>query len=185
MPELALATVYEVDHPASQQDKLRRIGNREPTAGRVVWAAVDLAGECLGPALERVGFDRQAVTTWVWEGVVPYLTADEVSGTVAQVAQLSAPGSQIVVNYQARSLPTSIMRHLVRLVLRVSRQPDPFAGEPWRSVWRPERMRRLLGRNGFAVLRDSDLLNLSEGLGLPSDNDGSLRNGHVAVAVRA
>jgi len=42
-----------------------------------------------------------------------------------------------------------------------------------------------LGRNGFAVIRDSDLLNLAEGLGLPSDNDGSLRNGHVAVAVRA
>jgi methyltransferase (TIGR00027 family) len=184
MPELARATVYEVDHPASQQDKLRRIGGRRPAAGRVVWAAVDLAGQRLGPALEQAGFDRQAVTTWVWEGVVPYLTADQVRATVAQVAELSAPGSQIVVNYQTRSLQASIMRRFVRLVLRVSRQPDPFAGEPWRSLWRPDGMRRLLGRNGFHVIRDGDLLGLSEGLALPSDNDGSLRNGHVAVAVR-
>jgi hypothetical protein len=123
MPELASATVYEVDHPASQQDKLRRIGGREPTAARVAWVAVDLAGQRLGPALEQAGFDRQAVTTWVWEGVVPYLTADQVRATVA-------------------------------------------------------------GSNGFHVIRDSDLLSLSEGLGLPSDNDGSLRNGRVAVAVR-
>jgi methyltransferase (TIGR00027 family) len=183
MPGLARARVYEVDHPASQQDKLRRIGGRTPTAERVVWVAVDLASQRLGPALEDAGFDPQAVTTWVWEGVVPYLTADEVRRTVAQVAQLSTPGSQLVVNYQARSVRTSAMRGVMRLVLRVSRQPDPLAGEPWRSMWRPGHMRGLLERNGFHVLRDSDLLSLSEGLGLPSDNDGSLRNGRVAVAV--
>jgi len=32
---------------------------------------------------------------------------------------------------------------------------------------------------------DSRRLRLPEGLGLPSDNNGSLGNGHVAVAVRA
>ena len=42
-PELAGATVFEVDHPASQQDKLRRIGGLAPMAGRVVPVAIDLA----------------------------------------------------------------------------------------------------------------------------------------------
>jgi methyltransferase (TIGR00027 family) len=184
MVELAPATVFEVDHPASQQDKLRRIGGRAPTAGRVVWVAVDLASERLGPALEDAGFDRQAATTWVWEGVVPYLSADEVRATAAQVAALSAPGSRIVVSYQAKSLPTTVMRGAMRLVLRLSRQRDPLAGEPWRSLWRPERMRSMLQDSGFYVTWDSDLLTLSDGLGLPRGNDGSLRNGRVAVAVR-
>jgi methyltransferase (TIGR00027 family) len=184
MSELARAAVFEVDHLASQQDKLRRIGGLAPVAGRVVSVAIDLASERLGPALERAGFDRQAVTTWVWEGVVPYLTVDQVRATVAQIAELSAPGSRLVVNYQTKSLPTTIMRAAMRLVLRVSRQPDPLEGEPWRSKWRPDRMRSMLSDNGFDVASDSDLLILSEGMALPSKNNGSLRNGRVTVAVR-
>jgi methyltransferase (TIGR00027 family) len=184
MSELARAAVFEVDHLASQQDKLRRIGDLAPTAGRIVSVAIDLASERLGPTLERAGFDRQAVTTWVWEGVVAYLTAGEARATVAQIAELSAPDSRLVVNYQRKSLPTTVMRGAMRLVLRVSRQPDPLAGEPWRSLWRPDRMRSMLGDNGFDVTSDSDLLTLAEGLALPSDNHGSLRNGRVAVAVR-
>ena len=49
---------------------------------------------------------------------MPYLTAGEVRATVAQIAELSAPGSRLVVNYQARSLPTTVMRVAMRLVLR-------------------------------------------------------------------
>jgi len=94
-------------------------------AGRVIPVAVDLAAERLGPTLESAGFDRQAVTTWVWEGVVPYLTAGEVRATVAQMAELSAPASRLVVNYQAKSLPTSVMRVAMRLLLRVTPTAGP------------------------------------------------------------
>jgi len=176
--------VFEVDHPASQQDKLRRVGGRVPIAAQVVPVAVDLAGEPLGPSLEGAGFDREAVTTWVWEGVVPYLTEGDVRATVAQVAELSAPASRLVVNYQAKSLPTTVMRAAMRLLLRVTRQPDPLAGEPWRSLWRPDHLPNMLSDNGFDVTTDEDLLTLAEGLALPPGNTGSLRNGRVAVAVR-
>lgn len=184
MPELAAATVFEVDHPASQRDKQRRIGGMPPTAGKLVFVPVDLAKEALAPNLERAGFDRRLSTTWVWEGVVPYLTAGQVRVTVAQLAELSAPGSWLVVNYQAKSLPVTVMRAAMRLVLRVFRQSDPMAGEPWRSLWRPDAMRTLLNHNGFDTTRDDDLLTLAAGLGLPSDNDGSLRNGRVTLTVR-
>jgi methyltransferase (TIGR00027 family) len=184
MPELEGATVFEVDHPASQQDKLRRVDGLRPTARRVVFVAIDLASERMGPALTSAGFDGRAETTWVWEGVVPYLAADGVRATVAQIAELSAQASRLVVNYQAKSLPTTVMRAAMRLVLRASRQPDPLASEPWRSLWRPDGMRSMLGGNGFDVTSDRDLLTLSEGLALPSGNSGSLRNGRVAVAVR-
>jgi methyltransferase (TIGR00027 family) len=183
MPGLARATVFEVDHAASQQDKLRRIGGLAPAA-RLVPVAVDLARERLGPALGGAGFDRQTPTTWVWEGVVPYLSAEEVRATLTQVAELSAPGSRLVVNYQAKSLPARVMRTAVRVVLRAARQPDPLTGEPWRSLWRPAAMRRMLDEHGFDVVSDSDLLTLSDGLSLPAGNTGSLRNGRVALATR-
>jgi methyltransferase (TIGR00027 family) len=184
MPELSATTVLEVDHPASQRDKQRRIGELAPTAAAVVPVAVDLEHERLRPALERAGFDANAPTTWVWEGVVPYLTEEAVVSTVSQVADLAAPGSLLVVNYQSRSLTASVMRRVMRMVMRVTHQPDPLAGEPWRSAWSPAAMRTMLSENGFETASDDDLLTLASGLGLPSDAAASLRNGRVAVAVR-
>ena len=184
MSELADVTVFEVDHPASQRDKLRRIGDHTPTALRVVSVEVDLATQTLSPTLENAGFDRQAVSTWVWEGVVPYLFADDVRAAVAQIAELCAPGSRLVVNYQAKSAWVSLMRGAMRLILRLTRQPDPLAGEPWRSLWRPEGMQRLLHDSGFRVVSDDDLFTLAVGFELPSDVEGSLRNGRVVLAVR-
>ena len=71
----------------------------------------------------------------------------------------------------------------MRLVLRATRQEDPFAREPWRSLWRPDGIRKLLSDNGFDVESDHDLLELSAGLDLPAGSPGSLRNGRVAVAT--
>lgn len=185
MGELAATTVFEVDHPASQADKLRRVAGRMPVARRVVPVAVDLADDPLAPALEAAGFDASTATTWVWEGVVPYLTPDAVHATVGQLAALSAPGSLLVVSYQARSLTAGAMRRIVRAVSRLSGQDDPMAGEPWRSTWSPASLREMLADNAFRLTSDDDLLTLAEGMDLPHDADASLRNGRVAVAVRA
>jgi methyltransferase (TIGR00027 family) len=184
MTELARTTVFEVDHPASQRDKLRRVSALAPVAERVVPVAVDLTSARLAGPLDTAGFDRHAASTWVWEGVVPYLTAADVRATLAQLRELTASGSRLVINYQARSLPTTVMRKVMGLVLRLSGQPDPLAHEPWRSLWRPDDLRDLLGVNGFSVTSDSDLLTGFEALDLPPENNGSLRNGRVAIAVR-
>ena len=184
MPELAGATVFELDHPASQRDKRRRVGDRTPLAGRVVWVPADLARERLEDALGQTGFDRHAATTWVWEGVVPYLSPAAVRATTAALSTLSAPGSRLVVNYQDRSLSASVLRVVMRLVLRLARQPDPMAGERWRSLWSPSQIRTMLGDNDFEVTHDADLLTLTSGLDVPTDNVASFRNGRVAVAVR-
>ena len=184
MSELADVTVFEVDHRASQQDKLRRISDRTPTALSVLPVEVDLATQPLSPTLANAGFDRRVASTWIWEGVVPYLTADDVRSTVAQITELCAPGSRLIVNYQAKSAVVTLLRRAMRLILRITRQPDPLAGEPWRSLWRPDEMQRLLHDNDFRVVSDADLLTLAAGLELPPEFDGSLRNGRVVLAVR-
>ena len=184
MDELAAATVFEVDHPASSHDKKRRLSGRPPTAGRVVAVEVDLARDPLAPPLTASGFSPATPTTWVWEGVVPYLAARAVRHTVAHIGALSATGSRLVISYQARSWRTAMLRKLMRVVFRVARQRDPLAGEPWRSWWTPQSMRRLLAPHGFEVERDDDLLTLSAGLDLPAGRESSLRNGRIVVATR-
>jgi hypothetical protein len=46
-------------------------------------------------------------------------------------------------------------------------------------------MAGLLGRHGFTVERDDDLLSVAEQLGSPTDHARSVRTGRVAVARRA
>jgi len=178
------AVVFAVDHPASQADARARTAGLTPAAGRLEFVPVDLAADDLAGALARAGHDAGSPTTWVWEGVVPYLTDDEVRATVTAVAGRSAPGSVLVVQYQTRSWRATGGRRLSGLLMRLTRTDDPLAGEPWRSLWTPADMGRLLGENGFAVASDEDLLVLAGRLGSPATHRRSLANGRVAVARR-
>jgi methyltransferase (TIGR00027 family) len=146
----------------------------------VRFTPVDLAADDLGAALDAAGHDRLAPTTWLWEGVVPYLTRDAVRVTLAALAARTAPGSALVVNYQAPSLKAAGGRLLARLL-----GASATSGEPWRSLWKPRHMAALLAEYGLRVASDDDLLALAESYGVPPRSRTSLRSGRVAVAVAA
>ncbi|MGW5416794.1 class I SAM-dependent methyltransferase [Actinomadura geliboluensis] len=182
LPALAAATVFCVDHPATQADARERAAGLTPVAGRLVFAPVDLTTEPLDAALEAAGHDRAAPTVWVWEGVVPYLREPEVAATATALAGRSAPGSVLLVNYQVPSLTAALGRGVLNLVARAGRVETATADEPWRSAWRPAEMAGLLAARGFAVERDADLLRLAREIGSPAAHSRSLRNGRVAVS---
>jgi methyltransferase (TIGR00027 family) len=187
MAELADAIVFEVDHPATQADKRERLGLRTPAAKEVRFAATDFARQELGETLEVAGHRTGSPTTWVWEGVVPYLTAEQVAATVAAIKIRSAPRSRLVVNYQAPSVRAGMGQLIGRAMLRLARSPDPWRDEPHRSHWTPEQLSALLAEHGFSTLHDRDLLEISSALGLSRDAGdlgGSLPYGHVLVAER-
>lgn len=180
MPELAGADVYEVDQPASQQDKRDRAGvldGKPPT-----FVAVDFGRDRLGEALGAAGHRSAEPTTWVWEGVVPYLTAEQVAGTVQQVAALSPAGSRLIVNYQARSFAARFGRYIARAMARSGGRANPWAAEPWLSTWTPDSMGGLLRRHGFTVIRDDHLLTLATDLLDDATDTMSFRSGRVTVA---
>jgi methyltransferase (TIGR00027 family) len=185
LPELRDTRVFALDRPASQADARERAAALAPVTDRLTFVPVDLAREAIDDALARAGHDVRVATTWVWEGVVPYLTPAAVETTVAGLSTRSAPGSVLVVNYQSPSWVAAVGRRVARVMARVSRQDSPLAGEPWRSLWTPERMRDLLGRHGFVVRSDDDLLSIAGGIGSPTANSRSVATGRVAVAVAA
>ncbi|MEU6283302.1 class I SAM-dependent methyltransferase [Streptomyces sp. NPDC047028] len=194
LPELAGTDVWEVDHPASQEDKRARLAAAAPadrtvdedgpgpagppvTARFVRFTPVDFAVDDLGAALDAAGHDPARPTTWLWEGVVPYLTRDEVRATVAALAARTAPGSALVVNYQTPSVKAAAGRLLARVL-----GSSVTSGEPWRSLWRPEQLAALLAEYGLRVVSDDTLLALAHSLGSPTRVRASLRSGRVAVA---
>ncbi|MCZ1003657.1 class I SAM-dependent methyltransferase [Streptomyces mirabilis] len=183
LPELADTDVWEVDHPASQQDKQERLaeaGTPPVVARSVRFTPVDFATDDMGSALEAAGHDASVPTTWLWEGVVPYLTHDEVRATVRAVADRSAPGSALVLNYQGPSVKASAGRLIARVL-----NSSVTASEPWRSLWKPQKMAVLLAEYGLRVVSDEDLLAIANRLESSMRGRTSLRSGRVAVARRA
>lgn len=175
MPELADVTVFEVDHPDSQRSKRTRAASLTQTARDVHFVPVDFTRDRLDDALASAGHDPARQTTWVWEGVVPYLELADIESTLRVVEARSAPGSHLIVMYQS----ASIIRKTVGLFLRL-------LGEPFRSAFSANEMGTLLERFGFHVVRDEDLASIATRL-CPAFADATLvlRDMRIAAAARA
>lgn len=180
MPELADVDVFEVDHAGSQQDKRERAAGLHPAAGSLQFVPLNLTREGLGSALGSAGHEESRPTTWVLEGVIPYLTPSDAAATVAAVAARSAPGSQLVVSYPPGSPASLLGRLLARGFLLLTGRGDPMAHEPRRSSWTPASVRALLGDAGLQVTDDIAFVTLADELSLSSRHLGS---GRVAIAV--
>ena len=183
MKELAGVDVFEVDHPASQHEKRDRIGDEVPLARSLRYVPVDFTRDRLDAAFAEAGHQPSTPTTWIWEGVVPYLDRPAVAATVAVVSGLSAPGSNLIVNYQSPSVLAAVGRIVARAMNASARRRSPWADEPRRSAWTPEAMRRLLTGHGFTVTSDDDLLGLARRLSSPVRRRISLRTGRIVVAT--
>jgi len=182
MDELAGVDVFEVDHPASQADKRERVTPLHLAARSMQFVAVDFSADDLGAVLEDAGHRMSDPTTWVWEGVVPYLTPAEVETTARVVSARSAPGSRLIVNYQMPSFIAVVGRIVARGLRLLTRQPDPLADEPRRSSWKPEAMKALLQRHGFTVARDADLVSIARRERIAVNHSHSLAVSRVAIA---
>jgi methyltransferase (TIGR00027 family) len=148
--ELAGVKVFEVDHPATQGDKRAHVAELPPAIGNVTFVPIDFEREGLSAALERAGHDRSSPTCWIWEGVVMYLTRDAMRATLADIAQRSAPGSTLIINYH-----TGTRGLFSRLIFRL-------IGEPQISAWTPEEMAADLQSVGFVVREDSGMTDWNE-----------------------
>ena len=98
-----------------------------------------------------------------------YLTREAMRATLAGVAQRSAPGSTLIVNYH-----TSRRGLLAQLIFRL-------IGEPQISAWTPAEMAADLQAAGFAVREDSGMTDWNERF---AERRGRVERGsHMRVAV--
>jgi methyltransferase (TIGR00027 family) len=181
MPELAEANVYEVDHPASQRDKRDRINGQRPVAKSLSYVAVDFGRDALAPALATAGHDTTTPTTWIWEGVLLYLTEPDVHAALTVIDQCSAPGSRLIVHYSTPSGLGAICGRVQRVVSRLIGAQDPWENEPRISFWHPEAIRTLLAAHNFAVTDDQDLPSVARQLGISARQARQVRLDHVAI----
>ena len=150
MPELAGATVFEVDHAATQRYKRARTRGRAPLAKDVRFVPVDFERERLSDALAAAGQRRDERTFWIWEGVTPYLFPAAIRASLADIALRSATRSRLAVTY-GTPMGTSLGAGAVR----VAQLSFRAIGEPLRGLMTTSAMKAELDRAGFDRVEDT------------------------------
>lgn len=137
----------EVDHPASQADKRRRLARVGAPTGNVRFAPVDLMADDLGAALEAAGHEAGDRTLWMAEGLLPYLPAESIRSLFETLRSRSAPGSSLVVNVLVMDRATTrsaLVRGAVDKILAI-------VGEPRLASFREGDAERLLEESGWQI----------------------------------
>jgi methyltransferase (TIGR00027 family) len=102
---------FEVDHPATQEDKLAKV---QAVFGKipeqVIYVPVDFNTQSLEEQLLQCGYNPPLKTFFVWQGVTMYLNRNAVDTTLDFVVQHSGPGSAIVFDYVYQSLLDGIQK---------------------------------------------------------------------------
>ncbi len=97
---------FEVDAPATQQEKREALASAGVDASHVTFVPVDFNETSWLPAITDAGFDPTRPTYILWEGVSMYLDEAVIRETLQAVAGLGA-GSVIAFDYLPKELFTS------------------------------------------------------------------------------
>jgi methyltransferase (TIGR00027 family) len=174
--------VFEVDHPATQAWKRRRLEEAGIQAPRnLAYAPVDFERDDLVEQLAAAGLDPNVRTFFAWLGVAPYLTPGAVSATLAQIAG-HPTGAEVVFDYgePPEQVDPDLRAHYEARAARVA-----AIGEPFLSYFVPEALHRQLHALGFAEIDDLDgpsMLARILGHAGPSIPGGRRSGGHVVYA---
>jgi methyltransferase (TIGR00027 family) len=160
---LQAATVFEVDHPGTQDWKQARLP--ADLDDRVRFVGVDFERDALDEALLESGVRRNQPVFVSWLGGSYYLKPEAFKRTLAALSRIAAPGSEFVLDYwvPGNALPlnarmllaaTRVMVACHQEPLQGLREPADFASEVAAAGWilveeldaQAQRIRWLSGR---------------------------------------
>jgi len=134
--------IFEIDQPATQQDKLAKIAAAKiDIPANVTFGSVNFEAESLGDGLRRHGVDPGRPTLFSWLGVTMYLTEPAIDATLAAVRAFPR-GSEIVLTFATRQSDGSPQASLAAVVASM--------GEPWVTYYEPSEIETRLLAAGFA-----------------------------------
>jgi methyltransferase (TIGR00027 family) len=142
--------IFELDHPATQELKLRRI--REcglPVPSNVHFVAVNFAERSVAEALADSVFHSDRLSFFSWLGVTMYLTHEANTTTLKSVSSCAPAGSELVFTYMDQRVFASKAESFLAFKERVA-----ALGEPFLSGFDPETLSTEMAACGFELLED-------------------------------
>lgn len=156
--ELRGCRIFEVDHPATQAEKVKGM-NRIGKPGNLVFVAVDFEKDDFVEKLKGAGFDPALRTFIVWVGVSYYLRPQTVEQSLSRIAALGGPGTRLAWDYMLADVVDGSSKNLDALD---KRWRVAALGEPWLFGLKPEDIPGYLDRFGFRLIRDYESLELQQ-----------------------
>jgi methyltransferase (TIGR00027 family) len=157
---------FELDHPSTQQDKVRRAPQPGPT-----YIGSDLMTEDAAKALLDYGLDASQPALFILEGVTMYLGEDVIRRQLQLLARVSAIGSRLAVDFYP---PGNAGTAQHQRQLRVQQLARSGSGESFRlALDRPQAV-GLVRDSGWKIdevmsLRDAANTLVPRDSGLPTD----------------
>jgi methyltransferase (TIGR00027 family) len=174
--------VFEVDHPATQAWKRRRLAQtRIAIPASLTYAPVDFEKDRLLDALTASGFDPAQRTLFIWLGVIPYLTREAALATLGLIGALPG-GGEVVFDYSDPPATLSDEAHAAQAerAANVAR-----VGEPFLTYFEPADLHAELTARGLSDIEDlgpQDLMSRYFRPGSAPD-PARTRGGHVLFAA--
>lgn len=138
---------FEVDHPSTQQDKLRRLARTGARADHISFVSLDLNEGDLSAELDAAGHAPESSTLWLCEGLFPYLSRDVIVRLCGTLRSRSTADSVLVCNALVRGSGRPLSRLLragVDTVLAA-------AGERRKAEFAPGDLEGLLADSGWCI----------------------------------
>jgi methyltransferase (TIGR00027 family) len=152
IPGIARARVFEVDHPATQAEKRRRLARRLGTLpAHVTLVPIDFTTHMLDAVMPAAGYRAGGTAFFICEGVTHYLPAEAVDVLFRWVARSAGAGSRIVFTYIHRGIldGSAGFARAAQTVATVRR-----AGEPYTFGFDPAELHGYLSARGLRLVED-------------------------------
>jgi methyltransferase (TIGR00027 family) len=144
--------VVEVDHPATQAWKRRRLAEADIAVPEgVAFASIDFAAEPLPAALGRAGLRPGEPSFFSWLGVTPYLEPAAVLATLSAIVPFAAGGGGVVFDY---GVPPAMLAPPQRAAYEALAARVAAVGEPFRGAFEPRALVAAVRGLGFRDVRD-------------------------------
>ncbi|ABM60982.1 class I SAM-dependent methyltransferase [Halorhodospira halophila] len=148
---LARTTLLEVDQAPMQWWKRAHLPAK--VANRMRFVAVDFARDRLAERLLDARIDPQTPLFANWMGCTYYLPPEAIGATLQGLAEVAAPGSELVADYW---LPAGELSWRPRMLLRGVELALNTQQEPLLGLIRPDTLHRLAANTGWQVLEELD-----------------------------
>ena len=132
---------FELDHPATQADKVARVQRLGLATDNVTFVPADFSAVDVGAALRAAGLDPTQPSVFTLEGVAIYLDKPVLAAVLGALADVSTPQSRLAISLSinGRGLSSSVAFRTA--VARV--------GEPVKTVLEPAEVDDFLAENGW------------------------------------
>ncbi len=174
--------VYEVDHPATQKWKIKRVKQMFGTLpSHVTFVDIDFNRMALEDVMAKTSFCAGAKTLFLWEGVTQYINAKASDATFRYLSHVASAKSQIIFTYINREIIEATANFKDNFTLMAHHER---LGEPWIFGINPSEILSYLSERGFRLIEQVEASEYRKRYLLPLSRQMNIFEGEFTALIQ-